>query len=93
MENIAVTVLNIADWIILNGFVGLLNGLFLTKFVARVDDKRPIATALWIGATIAAIETGNQVWALSGFSVWSLVTYVLGAMVAAYIVVRYERKR
>jgi len=78
-------------WIIANGFVGLLNGLFLTKFVARVDDKRALPAALWIGASIATIETGNQIWAFSNFSVWTLVTFVLGAMVTAYIVVQYER--
>ena len=79
-------------WIIANAFVGLLNGLFLTKFVARVDDKRALAAALWIGASTATLETGNQVWALSGFSVWSLVTFVLGVMTTAYFVVTYERR-
>ena len=79
-------------WIIVNGFVGLLNGMFLTKFVARVDDKRALAAALWIGASTATLEAGNQIWALSNFSVWSLVTFVLGVMTTAYIVVSYERR-
>ena len=79
-------------WITFNLFIGLLNGLFLTKFVARVDDKRPFAAALWVGAATATLEAGNQVWAMSNFSVWSLVTFIFGVMITTYFVVLHERR-